>query len=116
MQSLEGFLIQEGVATPLTVLKASNVQRELSLPIGQIALAEQMLTIPQIADILEHQAKRNMKFGEWAVELGYLTQDQVTRLLEIQVEARPSIAKLLVEMGAVSQTAMDALLVRYQRL
>jgi len=116
MLQFEAFLVRQGLVTPLAVIKAMDRQRELSQPIGKIALTQRMLSMRQVFEILDHQADRPLKFGELAIELGHLTQAQVDLLLKIQREARRDIGSLLVEMGAVADSVMVKAVAQYQAL
>ena len=52
--------------------------------LGMIAIDHGLIIGRQIDEILDHQRRSDLKFGEIAVELGFLTQDKVDILLQIQ--------------------------------
>ncbi|NLK27525.1 MAG: hypothetical protein GX306_04180 [Clostridiales bacterium] len=52
--------------------------------LGDIAVAEKLLTTKQADDINELQKKMDMRFGDIAIEKGYLLAEEVTYLLNMQ--------------------------------
>ena len=107
------FLINHGIVDEDTVYEALNIQKQKTIPIGKIALAEKMLDVKQIFRILNDQLETPKLFGEIARELGYLNENDVQKLLTLQKLRRPRIGQILVEMNKIDQETCNSMLEAY---
>lgn len=106
-ESFAKFLIDRGVIDEETALQALDKQRQVTQPIGRIALENRMLTMKQVFHILDEQADSPLRFGELAIALGYLNEEQVNDLLAIQKKKRPGMCQVLYNMGLLKRSVLD---------
>ncbi len=117
------FLVSRDLVTVNEIVKALEIQRQKQRPLGRIAFVESLLTLDQVATIIDLQSdgretvqddRASDLFGELAIQLGYLAEHQVEELLNIQRRSRPRIGEILVEMGAISEFRLNAALQDFQ--
>lgn len=107
------FLVEEGLATPVQIVNALDIQKKSTKSIGQIACEQKMLTPAQVLDIMNAKPEINKLFCETALLLGYLTNEQVEMLLTFQMKARQPIGAVLVTMGVLEQDSLEASLSKF---
>lgn len=110
------FLVNRKIVDEEAILDALNYQRNETIPIGKVALKEDMLTMKQVLEILNVQSNKTnetKRFGEIAVELGYLKEKDIDYLLELQIKLRSPIGVILVELKKISLITLEQELTRY---
>ena len=100
------FLRDRGEVTDDDILAALEYRREMTPPIGKLALQERLLTVKQVSRVLLAQCDSQLRFGQQAVELGFLVPAQVDELLELQARSRPGLPTCLVELGFMTRERM----------
>ena len=102
--SLIRFLLQRNAITGELALDALDSYRRSRIPIGRLAMRENLLGLGSCIHVLDLQledlpsASRRL-FGEIAVGLGYLSQAQVGFLLDRQRAEGPTLPSILLELG-----------------
>ncbi len=100
------YLQDRGEVTGDDILAALEYRREMTPPIGKLALQERLLTVKQVSRVLLAQCDSRLLFGQQAVELGFLSPGQVDELLELQARSRPGLPTCLVELGFMTRDRM----------
>jgi hypothetical protein len=103
------FLVHGGIIAATDVDLILARRRELTAPLGRLALQRGYLNMKQITRILDEQIDDNRLFGQIAIDLGLLTDDQLNELLASQQLVKPSVSAVAVAMGLVDAEAMENL-------
>ncbi|MFK7777694.1 MAG: GGDEF domain-containing protein [Gimesia sp.] len=88
-------------------------QQEKRNKIGEIAIAEKLLTNLQVSKIIEHQKEKGIRFGEAAIQLNLLTQKQTSYLLALQIEPPIVLGKTLITLELIDNFATAELIKQY---
>jgi hypothetical protein len=98
------YLKKKGIITAEQLVAAAEIQLNNLVPIGQLALEENILSARDIFDVLLAQSTSpNQRFGELAIEIGLMSRDDLMRLLMIQSERKRPIADILVAQRVLTQ-------------
>lgn len=109
------YLIEKGYIDERDLIEALNIQRRRSLiPLGEIALHEQLISPKDLIEILDYQSQTKDKFGKIAVALGMLNQGQLQQLLKKQERLHTSIGEILVEIGSIDRAALQNSLTNFE--
>ena len=106
-ESFAMHLVEQGVIDDNAALQALDQQRQMTQPIGRLALDLKYLTMKQVFQILADQVDSQMKFGELAITLGYLDNTQLNELLRLQKDQRPGLCDVLFSMGLVKKGVLQ---------
>ena len=109
------YLKNKGVISAEQLTTALEEQLDSLVPIGQLALEEDLLSARDIFTVL--QAQNNSpgeRFGDLAVEMGMMTRDELMRLLMIQADRKRPLVEILVAQRTISQTQAAAELATYR--
>jgi hypothetical protein len=110
------YLKNKGEISADQFVAALEVQLGSLVPIGQLALEENVLSPRDIFTVLQAQSDSpNVRFGDLAVEMGMMTRGQLMRLLMIQADRKRPIADILVSQGAITQQKMATEMAAYRR-
>ncbi|QDV48537.1 sensor domain-containing diguanylate cyclase [Gimesia fumaroli] len=81
--------------------------------IGELSIAEKLLTADQVVKILDLQKKTENRFGEVAVRNNFLTLDQIAYLLALQIEPPIALGKTLITLELLDSTHTAELVKQY---
>jgi hypothetical protein len=110
------YLKNKGAISADQLVVALEEQLGSLVPIGQLALEENVLSPRDIFTVLQAQSDSpNERFGELAVEMGLMTRGQLMRLLMIQADRKRPIADILVSQGALTQQKAASEMAAYRR-
>lgn len=109
------WLIEQGRLTAEQVVCAVDQQHRRRIPLGRLALAERLLTVREVYEILAHGRSTRQLFGQKAVELGFLQPSDVERLLSLQRELEPPFEEVLLELGMLDRSTLEQLRHVFQR-
>jgi hypothetical protein len=97
------YLKKKGIITAEQLVAALEEQLGSLVPIGQLALEENVLSPRDIFDVLQAQSDSpNERFGDLAVEMGLMSRSDLMRLLMIQADRKRPITDILIEQGALT--------------
>ncbi len=105
-------LIDEGRISAEGFVGALRQQLRCRRPLGQLAVEAEMMTMPQVFEVLTKQADGNEPFGELAIAMGFLSREDLSELIVRQLETVPRLEEILVECGVITQRELDSALVR----
>lgn len=88
-------------------------KQETRVIIGELAIAEKLLTELQVSEILEHQKQSGNRFGEAAIQLNLLTLKQVSYLLALQAEPPIVLGKTLITLELLDSASTAELVKQY---
>jgi hypothetical protein len=110
------YLKNKGVISSDQLVAALEVQLGSLVPIGQLALEENVLSPRDIFTVLQAQSDSpNERFGDLAVEMGLMTRGHLMRLLMIQADRKRAIADILISQGALTAQKAATEMAAYRR-
>jgi hypothetical protein len=110
------YLKNKGVITADQLVAALEEQIGSLVPIGQLALEENVLSPRDIFAVLQAQSDSpNERFGDLAVEMGLMTREHLMRLLMIQADRKREIAEILISQGALTGQKAATEMAAYRR-
>ncbi len=110
------YLKNKGVITAEQLPAALEEQLDTLVPIGQLALEENVLSARDIFTVLQAQSNSpGERFGDLAVEMGLMTRDELMRLLMIQADRKRPLLEILVAQRAIPQKTAAAELAIYRQ-
>jgi len=81
--------------------------------IGELAIAEKLLTSEQVTEILTLQNQNGERFGEIAIQQNLLTQQQSAYLLALQIEPPIALGKTLITLELLDSAHTAELVKQY---
>ena len=99
--------LERGWATPDDVRRANEWRYRQRPQIGQLALENRKLTMPQLFAVLGEQATGGGMFGDIAVKLEFLSQGDVYELLTLQSNATPTLLEAMRALEILDQSQAD---------
>lgn len=109
------FLLEKGIITREQLLKALEIQRQLSPLLGNIAIEKEWIEKKHAEKINIEQRRQDKRFGEIALSLSLLTEQQLEELLEEQRSRRKYFGEILVEQNYISQSTLNQQLQAHQQ-
>ncbi|HEY3394083.1 MAG TPA: hypothetical protein VGK58_15325 [Lacipirellulaceae bacterium] len=110
------YLKKKGIITAEQLVAALEEQLGSLVPIGQLALEENVLSPRDIFDVLQAQSDSpNERFGDLAVEMGLMSRSELMRLLMIQADRKRPITDILIEQGALTPQKAASEMAAYRR-
>ena len=110
------YLKKKGIITAEQLVAALEEQLGSLVPIGQLALEENVLSPRDIFDVLQAQSDSpNERFGDLAVEMGLMSRSDLMRLLMIQADRKRPITDILIEQGALTPQKAASEMAAYRR-
>jgi len=88
-------------------------QQEKKTKIGELAIAEKILTDLNVSEIIEYQKASGKRFGEAAIQLNLLTLQQTSYLLALQVEPPIALGKTLISLELLDSSSTAELVKQY---
>ena len=96
------YLVEKGVVSRESVLKAIELQESVNLKFGETALAINLITPADVERIHAAQRSEDLMFGDMAVKLGIISNEQVTQVLTRQKNSHLYIGEALVQVGGMN--------------
>jgi len=113
------YLVEQRIVSPEQFCGLIKIQQESVRTQAKISLQRNMLTIRQVANILDVQeasANSSSKpFHQLAVEMNYISASEAETLVKAQENSGVSINDLLVECGLLTESQNRVLYSHFQR-
>ena len=110
------YLVEQRIISPEQFCGLVKIQQETTMTLANIALRKNMLTIKQVASILdEMEAMPEKAFEQVAVEFDYLDKADATQLLHYQQTSCTPIRKLVAECGLLTERQAAVLYSHFER-
>jgi CheY-specific phosphatase CheX len=100
------FLVEKGIVSRDTLLKAIELQESVNLKFGEMAHTMKLVSDADIERIHDAQRSEDLMFGDMAVKLGILTDEQIKQVLAMQSNSHLYIGEALVRVGAFTAEAL----------
>ena len=111
------YLVRKRIITAEQVVDALEAQHAKSVPIGQLAIEERMMSARDVFHVLHFQRRRPEpweRFGEIAIKMGLITQDELQSLLLLQMDRKLPLREVLVRHGVLTQLEVERHLAAYR--
>jgi len=110
------YLVEQRIISPEQFCGLVKIQQEAMMSLATIALRKNMLTIKQVANVLDiAEANPEKSFIKIAMELDLIDRTDADQLLHFQQVHCPSIRKLVVECGLLTQRQASVLFLHFER-
>ena len=111
------YLVEQRIISPEQFCGLVKIQQEAGASLPTIAIRKNMLTIKQVASILDQQELQpNQSFVQLAVEADLLDRADAESLILEQRNSSPSIGKLVVECGLLTEKQCNVLFQHFKRI
>ena len=111
------YLVEQRIISPEQFCGLVKIQQEALKPLPTVALRKNMLTIKQVASILEAQeAAPSKTFKELAMDLDFLDPADIEQLEREQQQNRLSIQQLLTECGLLTERQVAVLSQHFEKV
>jgi len=97
------FMVERGIISSETLLKAIELQDATNLKFGEMALSMGLITDNDIERVHNAQRKQDLQFGDMCVKLGIITMTQLKEVLTKQKNSHLYIGEALIKVGAMAQ-------------
>jgi CheY-specific phosphatase CheX len=109
------FLLEKNLITREALLAATEQQQRVNLTLGQLAVAQGLLSAAQADSINLEQQRSDKRFGEIAQERNLLDMQQLNELLRVQKEKRVFIGEILIQQKHISREKFESELVLFKQ-
>ncbi len=110
------YLVEQRVISPEQFCGLVKIQQESTMSLPTISLRKNLLTIKQVAQVLNELEQDSEKtFIQSAMELDFLNRGEADQILQFQQESCPPLRKLIVKCGLLSQRQCSILFLYFER-
>ncbi len=111
------YLVEQRIISPEQFCGLVKIQQEAGASLPTVAIRKNMLTIKQVATILDQQELHPRRsFAQLAVEGDFLDRADAELLMLEQRNTTPNLRKLVVECGLLTDRQCSVLFQHYQRI
>lgn len=111
------YLVEQRIISPEQFCGLVKIQQESGATLASVAIRKNMLTIKQVANILDQQEMAPHKsFAQIAIETDYLDGADAEKLVAEQQQTTPTIRKLVQECGLLTERQCSVLFQHYLRI
>ena len=110
------YLVEQRIISPEQFCGLVKIQQESTMSLATIALRKNILTIKQVANVLDiAEVKPEKSFLRIAMEQDLIDRADADQILHFQQNHCPSIRKLVVECGLLTQRQTSVLFLHFER-
>ena len=110
------YLVEQRIVTTEQFCGLVKIQQESTRALPTLALQKSLMTIRQVANVLEAIEKSPDKdFQRLAIEMGYLHAKEAEYLLQVQQSTAETIRALAVECGLLTERQASVLYLHFQK-
>ena len=110
------YLVEQRIISPEQFCGLVKIQQEASASAASLAIRKNILTIKQVATLLDVvEANPGKSFINLALERNLIVEAQAQQLLLAQQNSCPSITKLVIECGLLTQRQTTVLFHHFER-
>lgn len=110
------YLVEQRIVTAEQFCGLVKIQQESARALPTLALQKSLMTIRQVANVLEAIEKSpEREFKQLAVEMGYLHAKEADFLVQVQQTTAETIRALAVECGLLTKRQASVLYLHYQQ-
>lgn len=110
------YLVEQRIVSPEQFCGLVKIQQEATMSLATIALRKNILTIKQVANVLDvAEVNPEKSFIKIAMEQDLIDRADADQLLHEQQNNCPSIRKLVVECGLLTQRQASVLFLHFER-
>lgn len=111
------YLVEQRIISPEQFCGLVKIQQESAMSMATIALRKNMMTIKQVARVLDiREANPSKSFSQVVVEEDMLDRTDADELVRAQQISCPSVRKLVVECGLLTERQSQVLFGHFQRV
>lgn len=111
------YLVEQGIITCDQFCGLVKIQQESSSSLGTLAIQKNIMTIKQVATVLEQQeVKPNATFIDIALENDFIEKADAQQLHELEQLNRPTIRQIIANVGLMTERQVNALFAHFEKM
>lgn len=111
------YLVEQRIISPEQFCGLVKIQQESAMSMATIALRKNMMTIKQVARVLDiREVNPSKSFSQVVVDEDMLDRTDADELVRAQQLSCPSVRKLVVECGLLTERQSQVLFGHFQRV
>ena len=111
------YLVEQGIITCDQFCGLVKIQQETKSSLGSIAIQKNIMTIKQVATVLEQSELNPSKsFVDIAIANDFIDQADAKQLLQLEQLARPTLRKIIANVGLMTERQIEMLHKHYERV
>ena len=111
------YLVEQGIITCDQFCGLVKIQQESNSSLGTIAIQKNIMTIKQVATVLEQQeVLPNGTFIEIALKNDFIEQADAKQLLQLEQLSRPTIRQIIANVGLMTQRQVNTLFGHFEKM
>ena len=110
------YLVEQRIISPEQFCGLVKIQQEATMSFATIAIRKNMLTIKQVAVVLDAvESNLDKTFLQVALEMDLIDQADAEQMLHLQQASCPTIRRLVIECGLLTQHQTAVLYMHYEK-
>ncbi|MEL7499408.1 MAG: hypothetical protein AAFN77_17515 [Planctomycetota bacterium] len=110
------YLVEQRIISPEQFCGLVKIQQEASMSFATIAIRKNMMTIKQVAHVLDAiEVASDKSFVQVAMEQDLIDRADADQMIHLQQMSSPSIRKLVVECGLLTQRQTSVLFMHFEK-
>lgn len=110
------YLVEQRIISPEQFCGLVKIQQEATMSFATIAIRKNMLTIKQVAMILDKvESNIDKSFLQTAMEMDLIDQADAEEMWHMQQASTPTIRRLVIECGLLTQRQTAVLHMHYEK-
>ncbi len=108
------YLLNKGLVSKENLSKVLQVQKEVRLKLGVLAINAGYMNASQVQEVNDLQVRQDRRFGDLAVDRKYITSEQLNDLLKQQKSEHLLLAQALIDENLMTLSEFEKELTSYK--
>ena len=110
------YLVEQRIISPEQFCGLVKIQQDATMSLATIAIRRNLMTIRQVADVLDlAEVQPDKSFLQIALEQDLIERGDAEQMLQLQQQSTPRIRRLVVECGLLTKRQSAVLFDHFQR-
>lgn len=111
------YLVEQGIITCDQFCGLVKIQQETKSSMGTIAIQKNIMTIKQVARVLEQQeVEPGKSFVDLALQLDFIEQADAKQLLQLEQVNRPTLRQIIANVGLMTDRQVNKLFEHFEKM
>jgi hypothetical protein len=111
------YLVEQGIITCDQFCGLVKIQQESNSSLGTIAIQKNIMTIKQVATVLEQQeVKTKATFIQLAQQNDFIEEADAKQLQQLEQLNRPTIRQIIANVGLMTERQVNTLFAHYEKM
>lgn len=108
------YLLNKGLVSKDDLAKVLQIQKEVRLKLGVLAINAGFMTSTQVQEVNDLQIRQDLRFGDLAVDRKYITSEQLSDLLKQQKSEHLLLAQALIDENLMTISEFEIEIANYK--